>query len=178
MKKLTYEEIVLQRFAPKELQKIERFPIAVIIENMRSAYNVGSVFRTSDGARIEKIFLCGNTPFPPHREIEKTALGSIQTVPWEYAKNAMTVVEQLKKKNVTMCVLEHTDASIPYYTLDKKMFPLCLIIGNEITGVSAEVINVADVAIEIPMYGMKQSLNAASAYSIAVFDFIRILKTT
>ncbi|MBM4166325.1 MAG: RNA methyltransferase [Ignavibacteria bacterium] len=177
MKKLTYEEIALQRLSPKELQKTERFPISVIIENMRSAYNVGSVFRTSDGARIEKLFLCGNMPFPPHREIEKTALGSVQTVPWEYKKNTMNIVEQLKKKNITICVVEHTDASVPYYTLDKKIFPLCLVVGNEIAGVSDEVISAADIAIEIPMYGMKQSLNAASAYSITVFDIIRKIKT-
>jgi len=177
MRKLTYDEIATQRFSATELEKAQRFPISVIVENMRSAYNVGSIFRTSDGARIEKLYLCGHTPHPPHKDVEKTALDAVTSVPWEYEKKTTGVITKLKNEEVTICVLEHTDFSIPYYQLLPSHFPLCLVVGNEIAGVSPEVIAAADCAIEIPMYGMKQSLNAASAYAIAVFDLIRILQT-
>ncbi len=176
MKKLTYDEIATQRFSSEQLKHEIRFPIYAIIENMRSAYNVGSVFRSSDGARIKKLFLCGTTPYPPHNDVEKTALGSTLTVPWEYSERSIDVATRLKSQGVSLCIVEHTNKSIPYYCLTKKNFPLCLIIGNEISGVSNELIASADFAIEIPMYGMKQSLNAANAYSIVAFDALRVWK--
>ena len=174
MRKLSHDEIAQQRFTVEQLHEVERNPIYVLLDNIRSLYNVGSVFRTSDGARISKLFLCGYTPHPPRREIEKTALGATTTVPWEYVKNPLNVIEKLKKSETKICVLEHTDNSIPYYAVDKRNFPLCLVVGNEITGISKELIEVADCAVDIPMFGLKQSLNVAVAYGIAVFELIRI----
>ena len=150
-------------------------PIYVLLDNIRSLYNVGSIFRTSDGARISKLILCGFTPHPPRKEIEKTALGATASVPWEYSKDPFVAISTLKANGVRICVLEHTDTSVPYYSLTKDNFPLCLIVGNEITGVSKEIIEHSDLAVDIPMFGMKQSLNAAVAYGITVFEFVNIL---
>ena len=159
----------------EQLKKTDRFPIYVLLDNIRSLYNVGSIFRTSDGARIAKLFLCGYTPHPPRKEIEKTALGATVTVPWEYVKDARSVIDNLKSQGIRICVLEHTDESRKYYSLTKTDFPLCLVVGSEIAGVSKDIITQADIAVEIPMKGMKQSLNAAVAYGIAVFELVKIL---
>ncbi len=177
MRKRTHQEIANERFSKEQLQSIDRLPIYVILDNIRSLYNVGSMFRTSDGARISKLFLCGYTPHPPRKEIEKTALGATETVPWEYSKDPLPVIRQLKSQGIKICVLEHTDKSVPYYSLTKNDFPLCLVVGNEIVGVSKEIIAEADLAADIPMFGMKQSLNAAVAYGIAVFEFTKVLKS-
>ena len=174
MRKRTHAEIATERFSKEDLDTMKRMPIYVLLDNIRSLYNVGSIFRTSDGARISKLLLCGYTPYPPRKEIEKTALGATETVPWEYYKDPLSAIDEMKSQGVKVCVLEHTDESRPYYSVAKDEFPLCLVVGNEITGVTKEIIAQADMAVDIPMFGMKQSLNAAVAYGIAVFEFIKI----
>lgn len=151
-----------------------RAPIHALLDNVRSLYNVGSIFRTSDGVFIERLYLCGFTPHPPRKEIEKTALGSTRSVPWEYHKNPTEIIHLLRERQIKIVALEMTDRSIPYYDVQPSDFPLCLVAGNEITGVRKEVIELADMAIEIPMYGTKQSLNVAVAYGIAVFGLLRV----
>ena len=168
-----HDEIGIRRYTTEQLNHLERMPVTVVADNIRSHYNVGSIFRTSDGARIQKLYLTGFTPYPPRPEIEKTALGATGTVPWEYRKETIDVISSLKELKATICVLEHTDKSIPYFELASDQFPLCLLIGNELTGVSQAAVGAADVAIDIPMYGMKQSLNVAVAYGIVVFDLAR-----
>lgn len=177
MRKLTHEEIALKRFSVEQLKEQKRNPIYVLLDNVRSLYNVGSIFRTSDGARIEKLFLCGHTPYPPRKEIEKTALGAIKTVPWEYFPNPLTVINQLRSQGIKICSLEQTDMSFCYDKLQLKDFPLCLVLGNEIMGISKDIIEHSDIAIEIPMYGSKQSLNVAVAYGIALFEMLKILNS-
>ncbi len=145
-----------------------------MVDNVRSLYNVGSIFRTSDGVLIEKLILTGYTPHPPRKEIEKTALGSTKSVPWEYVKHPLYAINSYKDKGYKICCLELTDKSKPYYKIQPTDFPLCLIIGAEIAGVSKDVIELCDLAIEIPMFGIKQSLNVAVAYGIAVFELSRI----
>ncbi len=174
MRKLTHDEISKNRKKIDEL--IHRNPIFTIADNIRSLYNVGSLFRCSDGAMLSKLFLTGYTPHPPRKEIEKTALGATHTVPWEYYRNPLDAVAKLKEEKVKICVLELTTDSKPYYKLERQDFPLCLVVGNEITGVSKELIEAADMAIEIPMYGHKQSLNVAVAYGIVLYDCLRILQ--
>ena len=176
MHKLSHEEISRNRYTVEQLQKEKRFPIYALLDNVRSLYNVGSIFRTSDGARISKLILCGFTPRPPRKEIEKTALGSTSSVPWEYYPDARQAIKELHSHGVRICVLEHTDGSRPYHSLSRSDFPFCLVVGNEITGVSKELLALADLAVDIPMFGMKQSLNVAVAFGIAVFEFVRILK--
>jgi tRNA G18 (ribose-2'-O)-methylase SpoU len=123
---------------------------------------------------IEKLYLCGYTPCPPKKEVLKTALGSTDSVKWEYAKYAKAVITELKNQGIQIWALELTDKSIPYYQINSKDFPVCLIIGNEITGVSQELLNLCDKSLEIPQFGIKQSLNVAVAYGIAIFELRRI----
>ncbi|MFA6468370.1 MAG: RNA methyltransferase [Bacteroidota bacterium] len=175
MHKLTHDEIAKNRKKLEEFPNIKRNPIYVLADNIRSLYNVGSIFRSADGALVNKLFLTGYTPVPPRKEIEKTALGSTLTVPWEYHKDPETAIQQLQEQKIKICVVELTTSSIPYYQLRQEDFPLCLVMGNEITGVSKEIIERADMAIEIPMHGLKQSLNVAVAFGIVLYDCLRIL---
>ena len=184
MKKLTHEEISKNRSTLETLYKVKKLPIYVVLNSIRSNYNVGSIFRTSDGAMIEKLYLCGYTPFPPRKdsplgkkEILKTALGSTESVNWEYVKDPKEVILKLKSKGIIICALELTTTSKPYYKIEKSDFPICLLIGNEITGVSQELLDLCDYSIEIPQYGIKQSLNVAVAYGIAVFELRKIFDT-
>lgn len=176
MRKLTVEEISARRVPLSRVADAERVPIYGMLDNIRSLYNVGSMFRTSDGALIRKMYLTGYTPRPPRKEIEKTALGATQSVPWEFFAHPMDAITTLKSADVRICVLEHTTASRSYVDVLRTEFPVCLVVGNEITGVSPDVVAAADLAIEIPMYGTKQSLNAAVAYGIALFELVRVWK--
>lgn len=174
MKKLTHDEISTKRSTLETLDKVRKLPVYVLLNSIRSNYNVGSIFRSSDGAMIEKLYLCGYTPHPPKKEILKTALGATESVSWEYVKDPKEVIINLKKKNVKIVALELTDTPKHYYKIDTKDFPVCLLVGNEITGVSQELINMCDYSIEIPQYGIKQSLNVAVAYGIAIFELRKI----
>jgi len=170
-RKLSFDEIKGQRHSPEDLKQKKRFPIYVVLENIRSMYNVGAAFRTSDAACIQELILCGYTARPPRKEIDKTALGATETVPWRYFETAVEAISHLKSKGVTVMALEHCDPGKDLMTMTCP-FPIALVIGNEVDGVSEEVVAVCDLACEIPMYGMKQSLNAAVAYGIAVFQLI------
>lgn len=177
MRKLTHDEIASKRLSLKAIPDTDRLPIYGLLDNIRSLYNVGSIFRTSDGALIRKLYLCGYTPHPPRKEIDKTALGATKSVPWEYHADLLNAVSIVKAQGAKLCVLEQTTRSIPYHKVRKEDFPICLAVGNEITGVSPQIVAAADIAIDIPMYGTKQSLNAAVAYGIALFELVRIWKT-
>ena len=173
--KLTYEEIKSRRSSPEELKGKTRFPIYVVLENIRSMYNVGAAFRTSDAACIQELILCGYTAVPPRKEIDKTALGATETVPWRHFPKALDAVQWLKVQGITVAALEHCKESRDLMTMDCS-FPIALVVGNEVDGVSEEVVAACDFACEIPMYGMKQSLNAAVAYGIAVFQLVEKFK--
>jgi tRNA G18 (ribose-2'-O)-methylase SpoU len=176
MKKLTHDEISAKRNTLETLHKIKPLPVHIILNSIRSNYNVGSIFRTSDGVMIEKLYLCGYTPHPPKKEIMKTALGATESVAWEYVHDPVDVIKKLKKNGIKICALELTEKSKDYYSIKINDFPLCLIVGNEITGVSQELIDLCDFSIEIPQYGIKQSLNVAVAYGIAVFELRKIFE--
>ncbi len=181
MKKLTHDQIAENRSSLETIHEVSKLPVYILLDSIRSNYNVGSIFRTSDGVMIEKLFLCGYTPHPPNpilsdgrKEILKTALGSTESVKWEYIRDPKSVIMDLKKNGVKICALELTDKSKKYYQASTKDFPLCMIVGNEITGVSQDLIDLCDFSIEIPQYGIKQSLNVAVAYGIAVFELRKI----
>lgn len=174
MKKLSHEEISRNRSTLDTLHNVKKLPVYVILNSIRSNYNVGSIFRTSDGTMIEKLYLCGYTPCPPRKEILKTALGSTESVNWEYVKDPKELIQELKKEGIKVCALEMTDKSFPYYEINKRDFPLCVVVGNEITGVSQELIDLCDFSVEIPQYGIKQSLNVAVAYGIMIFELRKI----
>ncbi len=174
MRKLTFEEITSRRHSADQMHTVPRFPIYVILENIRSMYNVGAMFRTSDAACIQELILCGYTAQPPRKEIDKTALGATETVPWRYFRTGTEAAKYIKDKNVTLLALEHCDGSRNLLDMTCS-FPVALVVGNEVEGVSDELISHCDLACEIPMYGMKQSLNAAVAYGIAVYQLIQKL---
>ena len=171
MRKLRHEEIA--RPAPADVSALPKHPISVVLDNVRSLYNVGSIFRTSDAALIEKLYLTGITGTPEHRGLHKTALGAQDTVAWTYEKDPAKVLRRLRREGYTLAVLEITDT--PMWTTEvlRGHFPLCLVVGNEISGVHDELVAMADLALELPQYGTKQSLNVAVAYGIAVFDLVR-----
>jgi tRNA G18 (ribose-2'-O)-methylase SpoU len=174
MKKLTHEEISGNRSTLDDLHKVKKLPVYVVIDSIRSNYNVGSIFRTSDGAMIEKLYLCGYTPHPPKKEILKTALGATESVNWKYVKDPKEVIRKMKDEGIKVCALELTDKSFSYYDLKNDVFPLCLLIGNEITGVSQDLLDLCDFSIEIPQYGIKQSLNVAVAYGVTIFELRKL----
>lgn len=181
MKKLSHDEISKSRSTLETIHTIKKLPVIVLLSSIRSNYNVGSIFRTSDGAMIEKLYLCGYTPHPPapnlpggKKEIHKTALGATESVSWEYSKDPIEVIRHLKSNGIKICALELTSESKQYYSVSKNDFPLCLVVGNEISGVAQEILNECDFSIEIPQYGIKQSLNVAVAYGIAIFELRKI----
>ncbi len=172
MKKISYLDLINSSPSLSELKKIPRRPVRVLVENVRSLYNVGSIFRTSDAAGVEKIYLCGITGKPPRAEITRAALGADKSVPWEYHRQAINIVRQLKDEGLKIVVLEHTDQKQNYFRT-KYEFPLCLVVGHEIVGVSDEIVALADQAVEIPMFGVKQSLNVSVAYGIAIYEIVK-----
>jgi 23S rRNA (guanosine2251-2'-O)-methyltransferase len=172
MRKLKLEE--LGRISIDQFKTIEKLPVCIVLDNIRSLHNVGSAFRTADAFRIEKIFLTGITGTPPHREIQKTALGATESVPWEYVEQTSAVVSKLKDEGYAIVIVEQTSESIPLQKFD----PLanqkyCLIFGNEIHGVSDHVIALGDVALEIPQEGTKHSLNISVCLGIVVWEIFR-----
>lgn len=174
MKKLLYQDILKIRKTIEEIQNTPRHPISIMLHNIRSAYNVGSIFRTADSALVEKIILCGFTPYPPDKEIEKTSLGATQTVPWIYQKDIITAIKNEKDQGKKIIAVELTDSSKPYYSLQKSDYPICLIFGNEISGIDDYVLDHCDAAIDIPMYGIKHSLNVSVATGIVVYEALKI----
>jgi tRNA G18 (ribose-2'-O)-methylase SpoU len=178
MRKLGYEELTQQRLSQDELASAGRHPVTLILEDIRSLYNVGSIFRTADAARLQELILCGYTPTPPRKEISKTALGATETVPWRSFPTAAEAVQELRSHGVHVYALEQTDRSIPLADLTSAHIPIALVLGNEIGGVSAETLAVCDGAIEIPMYGVKHSFNVAVAAGIAAMHAVQIARSS
>lgn len=150
--------------------------IYAICDNIRSLYNVGSIFRTSDGAGIDKIFLCGMTGCPDSEvqisRINKTALGAEKTIPWQYYKHPEYIIKKLKSQNIKIYALENT-SNARLYNKAKYSFPCALIVGHEVHGIKPGILKFADEIIQIPMYGAKKSLNVATAYGIAIYEMIK-----
>ena len=170
MRKLTWDEIYALR--KKNIEEgYTPLPISVLVENVRSMHNVGSIFRSCDGAAVRHLYLTGFTPFPPRPEIEKTALDATQSVPWSYHKNAVDVACRLKNEGYLLVAVEQTTESRPFFDVDIS-FPVCLIMGNEVDGVSEELIGLADMAVEIPMLGIKHSLNVSVAFGIVLYGMV------
>lgn len=145
--------------------------IYVLLNNIRSLHNVGSIFRTADAAGIKKIYLCGQTGYPPRKEITKTAIGAEEVVEWQYYIEAKDAIAQLKKEEVKLVALEQNERSIDYRKLEVSQ-PTCLVLGHEIDGVDSSILAECDEVIEIPMHGSKQSLNVSVAFGIAVYELV------
>lgn len=176
MKKLLHSEILQERLTLETAKSIKRHPISVMLYDIRSLYNVGSIFRTCDAALVEKIYITGFTPSPPRPEIDKTALGATDSVPWEYIKNSLKAIEKIKNDGYKVIALELTDKKRLYSSLDSNDYPCCIVLGNEITGIDDEILALCDDAIEIPMFGVKHSLNVSVAAGIAIFEAVKIYR--
>ncbi len=170
MRKLATAE--MGRLSVEEFQATEKIKIAIVLDNVRSMHNVGSTFRTSDAFLVEKIYLCGITGSPPHREIQKTALGATESVAWEYAQDTIDLMQRLRDEGYTLIALEQTEASVSlkdFQPETNKQY--ALIFGNEVYGVQQEAVNMADVCIEIPQFGTKHSFNVSVSIGIILWDF-------
>src|SRR6187431_2600648 len=175
MKKLKLEE--LGRISIDEFKEADKLSVCLVLDNIRSLHNVGSTFRTADAFRVEKIFLTGITGQPPHREIQKTALGATESVAWEYHEHTSEAVRKLQYQGYQIVVIEQTTGSIPLQTfMPAANTKYCLVFGNEVSGVSDEVIALADIALEIPQSGTKHSLNISVCVGIVVWEVFRKLR--
>ncbi|PSQ78047.1 MAG: rRNA methyltransferase [Bacteroidetes bacterium QH_7_62_13] len=171
MRKLAWDEF--ERPDPEALKHLPKHPIRVLVHNVRSIHNVGSIFRTSDAARIEHVHLTGFTGTPDHKDLHKTALGAQDAVDWSHHEAPLPVINELRDQGYTIAVLEQTSESTPPDDVSTDVYPLCLVVGNEVHGVADDVIEEADLALEIPQYGAKISMNVGVAYGIAIFDLAR-----
>ena len=179
MKKKTMEE--LHRLTVEEFQQSEKIPLTVVLDNVRSQNNIGSVFRTADAFRIEEIVLCGICCTPPNHEIHKTALGAEDSVKWSYYKNTVYAVQELKQKNYKIYAIEQVNGSIDLHSLKailQENQKYAVIFGHEVFGVSQEVVDMCDGYIEIPQFGTKHSLNISVTAGIVLYEMSLLLDAT
>ena len=159
----------------KQYKEKEKFPVAVMLDNVRSMYNVGAVFRTSDAFLISEVILCGITGCPPHPEIAKTALGADESVKWRYCQDAVRMVKEMKKEGWLVCVLEQAHGSIPLQNFKTSSAEKYLLVaGNEVEGVNQEIVDLADFILEIPQHGVKHSLNVSVSVGIALWQMVSL----
>ena len=172
MRKLLNDE--LDRLSLEEFKQVDKIPVWVVLDNVRSLNNIGSVFRTADAFRLEGIFLCGITATPPHREIHKTALGATESVRWEYREKTMEAISELKMKGCRILAVEQAEGAV---MLDQVQLSgdqkYALVFGHEIRGVEQQVVDMSDLCIEIPQFGTKHSLNISVAAGIVIWEIFR-----
>ncbi|MHB9147457.1 MAG: RNA methyltransferase [Candidatus Amoebophilus sp.] len=172
MKKLSTQE--LHRISTKEFKNTPKIPLILVLDNLRSMHNIGAAFRIADAFLLEKIYLCGITAQPPHREIHKTALGAEETVIWEYVPDTYTLLQSLKNNGYLIVALEQTDESIPLqnYQINSNN-KYALVFGNEVFGIQEEALAACDLALEIPQHGTKHSLNVSVSMGIGIWELTK-----
>ena len=164
----------LNRKSVDQFRQSEKLPVVVVLENIRSMHNVGSVFRTADAFLLTAIYLCGYTPQPPHRDIHKTALGATETVEWKYFAKAVDALRDLRQEGFSIFAVEQVEQSVPLQKFDSFKYPkLAVVFGNEVSGVGEEVLQACNGCIEIPQLGMKHSLNISVAAGIVLWELVR-----
>ncbi len=175
MRKLKNSE--LERLDVEGFKKTIKIPLIVILDNIRSLNNIGSVFRTSDAFVVEKIYLCGITAQPPNKEIHKTALGATESVDWEYVKDVLTLIEKLKEVSIKIVSIEQTENAtmLQDFRVDKDQ-KYAIIFGNEVKGVQQEVVSNSDYCIEIPQFGTKHSLNISVSCGVVLWDLFKKMR--
>ena len=177
MRKLKLDE--LNRLSVEDFKETDKTPVAIVFDDVRSALNVGSAFRTADACACREMVLCGFTAQPPHREILKTALGSTDSVAWRHFSETKTALETLRTEGYILVAVEQAENSIFLQTLDNHIFTdkkYALIFGNEVEGVSEEAMHMADFVVEIPQYGTKHSLNIAVSVGMVVWEFVKFFR--
>ncbi len=171
MIKLSMEE--LNRLTPGEFRKTPKNPVVIILDNLRSQHNIGSIFRSADAFCAESICLCGITATPPHREIHKTALGATESVDWKYYGSTAEAILELKEKKYTIVGVEQTRQSIPLHCFQPgKYLPVALVFGNEVNGIDEKVLDLCDAFVEIPQYGTKHSLNVSVSAGVLLWHVV------
>lgn len=175
MRKLKNSE--LERLDVEGFKKTTKIPLIVILDNIRSLNNIGSVFRTSDAFVVEKIYLCGITAQPPNKEIHKTALGATESVDWEYVKDVLTLIEKLKEVSIKIVSIEQTENAtmLQDFEIDKDQ-KYAIVFGNEVKGVQQEVVSNSDYCIEIPQFGTKHSLNISVSCGVVLWDLFKKMR--
>jgi tRNA G18 (ribose-2'-O)-methylase SpoU len=172
MRKLKNNE--LGRISVDEFKTIKKTPLIVVLDNIRSLNNIGSVFRTSDAFLIEKIYLCGICATPPNKDIHKTALGATESVAWEYVEDTLTLIENLKAQKVKVLAIEQAENSTKLNTFfPEENQKYAIVMGNEVKGVQQEVVNASDFCIEIPQLGTKHSLNISVTTGVVIWDLFQ-----
>jgi len=173
--KRSNDDLKANRPTLKEVKFIPKVPVSILVEDVRSVHNVGSIFRTADSFGAEKIYLTGITAFPPRDDLHKTALGAEESVDWEYVEDSIILANRIKSQGISLALIEQTKKSQNIFNLDVN-FPICFIIGNEIHGVSEKLAELSDIHLEIPMHGIKQSLNVSVAAGIIGYELCRKYK--
>jgi 23S rRNA (guanosine2251-2'-O)-methyltransferase len=167
----------LNRVSIEKFNELEKIPLICLLDNIRSQHNIGSIFRTSDAFRIEELYLCGITATPPNREINKSALGATESVKWQYFEQTTQAVEKLKHEGYTIVAVEQAVGSVDLESYKHDPFgKVALVFGNEVNGVSDEVMAMVDVCIEIPQFGTKHSFNVSVTAAIVMYQFFVSLK--
>jgi len=176
MKNRKLKNSELERISIQKFKEIEKTPIIIILDNIRSLNNIGSIFRSADAFLIQKIYLCGITATPPHKDIQKTALGATDSVCWEYAENTLNLITKLQNEGVYVTAIEQTEKAVSLlnFTPNKNKV-YAIVFGNEIKGVQQEVVSASNSVIEIPQYGTKHSLNVSISAGVVLWDFIQKL---
>jgi len=177
MKNRKLKNSELDRINPKEFKASEKTPLIIILDNIRSLNNIGSVFRTADAFLIKKIYLCGITAQPPHKDIQKTALGATESVAWEYVENTLDIIKKLQNEGVFVASIEQAESAVDLqdFSLQKEL-TYAVVFGNEVKGVQQKIVSESDAVIEIPQYGTKHSLNISVSTGVVVWDFFVKLK--
>lgn len=168
MRKLLNEE--LDRLSVDRFRESNKTPLIIVLDNVRSLNNIGSVFRSADAYRVEKIYLCGITAQPPHKDIRKTALGATETVAWEYREHTIDVIKELNEQGVTTCAIEQAEDSVTLRGFKPSTKKVAVVMGNEVKGVQQEVVDACDTVIELEQYGTKHSLNISVCTGIVIYD--------
>ena len=172
-KKLKLDE--LNRLSVLEFKKIEKDPIIVLLDDVRSLNNIGSIFRTCDAMRVKKIYLCGITGKPPHREIRKTAIGASESVDWEHKNNASEILTKYRDLGYEIIAVEQTSSSVSLEKYQLKNKNILLVFGNEINGVSQKLVDLCDFSIEIPQWGTKHSMNISVSVGMVLWNIKKLL---
>ncbi len=172
--KLNAQQLRTQSVDASVAKSIKKNPITIILDNVLDTYNIGSIFRLADAVAAEKVYLCGQTETPPNTRIKKASINTWQWVDWEYASDTVALVKTLKELHISVIAVEQDKRSVPFQNFNYT-FPLALVVGNETTGVSQEVLAQADAIIELPMFGINKSLNVVVTTGIVLYDVVRYL---
>ncbi|MDX1652133.1 MAG: RNA methyltransferase [Brumimicrobium sp.] len=164
----------LNRPSVEEFKEKKKFPVVLILDNIRSLSNIGAFFRTADAFNVKKIYLCGITASPPHREIQKTALGATESVEWKHVEDVVILIQELKKKKVKICSIEQAEKTIMLNEFEiNQSSEYALVFGNEVDGVNQRVIDESDYILEVPQFGTKHSLNVSVCAGVVLWEFVR-----